>query len=431
LSVLGRSYKVLRDQGPAALFAKAARLGLRPFRILRDEGPRALGARVLGKAHSRLTVNAPMMLVKTADAAAVDWTVPAPQLASPVVVGEGPVDISWIMSPPGKESGGHQNLFRFIDFAEKAGHKCTIYLYTSAEGSVSIPEVKAMLSSTEAYPHLSAEIKMYDRAQGVHSGTQALFATGWETAYPAYLDPTLARRFYFVQDFESSFYPLGSESLLAENTYRFGFHAITAGGWLSHKLSTEYGMKADHFDFSVDKARYRVTNQGRRNEIFFYARPVTPRRAFEFGLLALADFAAMKPDVGINLAGWDVSNWNVPFEYRNLASLEISELNEVYNRCAAGLVLSLSNMSLLPLELMASGVAPVVNDAPNNRMVSDNPFIEYVPASPLAIARRLVEVVDRPDAPERAVQMSDSIETVDWSASGVQFVNAFERAMRG
>jgi hypothetical protein len=422
---------VLREQGPRALFAKTTRLALRPFRILRDEGPRALGARVLRKAHTRLTVNTPMMLVASADAEAVDWTVPAPQLADPIVVTEGSVDISWIMSPPGKESGGHQNLFRFIDFAEQAGHRCTIYLYTSSEGQVSIPEVKAMLASTEAYPHLRADIRIFNRSKGVHPQTQALFATGWETAYPAYLDHSLARRFYFVQDFESSFYPLGSESLLAENTYRFGFHGITAGGWLSHKLRTEYGMTTDHFDFAVDRSRYRLTNTGRRNEIFFYARPVTPRRAFELGVLSLAEFAKQKPDVGINFAGWDVSNWSIPFEHNNLASLEISELNSVYNRCAAGLVMSLSNMSLLPLELMSSGVAPVVNDGPNNRMVSENPFIEYVPVSPQAIARRLVEVVDRADAPERAVAMSESVSKNDWKDSGDQFVAAFERAMRG
>ncbi|MCI0158197.1 glycosyltransferase family 1 protein [Leifsonia shinshuensis] len=422
---------MLTEQGPRALFAKTARLALRPFRVLRDEGPRSLFARVLGKAHRRLTVNTPMMLVAFDDAAEVDWTTPAPQLQSPISVAEGPIDIAWIMSPPGKESGGHQNLFRFIDFAEQAGHRCTIYLYTSAEGVVSIPEVRAMLATTDAYPSLEADIRIYSRERGVHDSAQALFATGWETAYPAYLDKSSARRFYFVQDFESIFYPLGSESVLAENTYNFGFHGITAGGWLAHKLSSDYGMSTDHFDFAVDKRRYNVVNTERRNEIFFYARPVTPRRGFEFGLLALEEFARLKPDVTINLAGWDVSNWNVPFEYRNLASLEISELNDVYNRCAAGLVLSLSNMSLLPLELLSSGVAPVVNDGPNNRMVSDNPFIEYVPLSPPAIARRLVEVVDRADQVERSRLMSQSVAEISWEDSGKQFVTAFERAMRG
>jgi hypothetical protein len=93
--------------------------------------------------------------------------------------------------------------------------------------------------------------------------------------------------------------------------------------------------------------------------------------------------------------------------------------------------MSLSNMSLLPLELMSSGVTPVVNDGPNNRMVSDNPNIEYVQASPMAIARRLAEIINRPDGVQRSIAMSESVASVDWSQSGEQFTAAFERAMRG
>jgi glycosyltransferase involved in cell wall biosynthesis len=379
---------------------------------------------VTGKQKQRL-------LVDLADAAAVDWTELPERITDPLTVTDRPSRVAWIMSPPGKESGGHQNLFRFIKFAEEAGHRCDVYLYHAGEVAVDLQVVRDMLASSEAYPDLAGDIRVWDRTAGVAEGTDAIFATGWETAYPAFLDTSRARRFYFVQDYEPLFYPLGSEALLAENTYRFGYHAITAGGWLASKLRVEFGMKTDHFDFSVDRSLYRFENTERRNEIFFYARPVTPRRAFEFGLVALEDFARERPDVTINLAGWDVSNWELPFEYNNLASLQLSQLNAVYNRCAAGLVLSLSNMSLLPLELLASGVVPVVNDGPNNRMVSDNPYIEYVPASPLAIARKLVEVVDRPDAPEHARTISESVADTSWADSGAAFVAAFERAMRG
>lgn len=404
---------------------------LRPFRVLRDEGPREFAARVTAKLHATLRRDRPQLLVDLDDAAAVDWSVDAPHHSEPVVVREGPVDIAWVMSTPGQGSGGHQNLFRFIRFAEEAGHRCTIYLYSAGDAPVSLADVTAMVRSSSGYANVSAEIRPYRRELGVDEGTQAIVATGWETAYPVFLDPTRARRFYFVQDFEPSFYPLGSESLLAENTYRFGFHGITAGGWLAHKLRADYGMRTESFDFAVDKAHYSVTNRERRTEVFFYARPVTPRRAFEFGVLALQDFSRLMPDATINMAGWDVSNWNLPFSYRNEAMLEVDELNALYNRCAAGLVMSLSNMSLLPLELMSSGVAPVVNDGPNNRMVSDNPYIEYVPTSPMAIARRMVEVIDRPDQVERSIAMSQSVVDVNWADSGRQFIEAFERGMRG
>lgn len=399
--------------------------------MVKNHGVRA----TLGYARSKVGqvtgVQKPRLLVDIADAAAVDWTELPDRITSPLVVKDRPSRIAWIMSPPGKESGGHQNLFRFIRFAELAGHTCDVYLYHSGEVAVDLAVVREMLASSEAYPALDGQIRIWDGAHGVADGTDAIFATGWETAYPAFLDQSRARRFYFVQDFEPLFYPLGSEALLAENTYRFGFHGITAGGWLASKLHDEYGMKTDHFDFSVDRSLYRFENHERRNEIFFYARPVTPRRAFEFGLIALADFARLRPDVTINLAGWDVSNWEIPFEYRNLSSLQLSELNAVYNRCAAGLVLSLSNMSLLPLELLSSGVVPVVNDGPNNRKVSDNPNIAYVPASPMAIARKLVEIVDRADAPAHAERISQSVADTTWEDSGKAFVAAFERAMRG
>ena len=41
--------------------------------------------------------------------------------------------------------------------------------------------------------------------------------------------PARGARFYLVQDFEPSFYAAGSEALMAEATYRFGFHGVTAG----------------------------------------------------------------------------------------------------------------------------------------------------------------------------------------------------------
>lgn len=431
MNVFGRSIRILREHGPRVFASRATHVVLRPVRVLQAEGPRSFAARSLAKASQRLSRYKPVILVNNDDASKVDWTQPAEWQSDPISVQDGPVEIAWIMSPPGLESGGHQNLFRFIDLAEKAGHRCAIYLYTTNNHPVSIPDIRAMLRSAAAYPEVTASIEMYDRTAGVKPETQAIFATGWETAYPAYLDTSNARRFYFVQDYEASFYPLGTESLLAENTYHFGFHGITAGGWLAHKLSTDFGMATDHFDFAVDKTHYSVTNLSRRSEVFFYARPVTPRRAFEFGLLALAEFARLKPDVRINLAGWDVSSWEIPFAYTNLSSLDISELNSVYNRCAAGLVMSLSNMSLLPLELLSSGVTPIVNDGPNNRMVSENPFIEYVPASPLAIARKMAEVFDHPDAVARSIAMSESVAQNDWADSGIQFMTAFERVMRG
>lgn len=398
--------------------------------ILRDEGFRPLLARVFSKLSRNLDPRVVVRsLVPTEDAGRVDWTKPIRAVTSPITVREGSARVAWITSLPGPESGGHQNIWRFVDFLERAGHRSTIYLHNPFGRSMS--DVQSMLASNSAYPELRADIVRYDPDRGVAGDIQAIFATGWETAYPSFMDPSPARRFYFVQDFEPSFYPTGSEAVLAENTYRFGFHGITAGGWLARKLHDDYGMTTDFFDFAVDRSVYFPIDGASHSEVFFYARPVTPRRAFEFGLLALNEFHKMHPEVTINLVGWDLSPWRIPFRHQKFPSLDISQLNDIYNRCAAGLVISLTNMSLLPLELISAGVTPVVNDGPNNRLVVDNEHIEWVPLSPAAVARKLSEIITRSDNIERAKIMSRSVGAVDWTSSGRQFVSAFERVIRG
>ena len=208
--------------------------------------------------------------------------------------------------------------------------------------------------------------------------------------------PARGVRFYLVQDFEPWFYPAGSEALLAEATYRFGFHGITAGRWLPRVLQDTYGMQADHFDFGCDLDRYFLDGAPERSGVCFYARPNTDRRAFALGMAALDLFSASHPEVDIHLFGDPVR----PPGFRAVShgKLTPEQLNGVYNRCVAGLVLSASNVSLVPHEMLAAGCIPLVNDAEHNRLVLDNAQVAYAPATPFELAGSLAELVDRPAA---------------------------------
>lgn len=397
---------------------------------LRTEGPRQAVSRVFNRLAVDLNPNRlGESLVRPEDAVAVDWTVPQPFLTNPPAPKGKNVKTAWIISPPGRTSGGHQNAFRFMDFLEKAGHSVTVYFYTTEERPVDVAAIRTMLQTTSAYPDLAGELRVYDPAAGLDSETEAIFATGWETAYPAFIHPSNARRFYFTQDFEPAFYASGSDYVLAENTYRFGFHGFSAGRWLSKKLTTDYGMPGDFYDYAVDKKHYSFTNTEVRHEILFYARPPTARRAFEFGRLVLTEFHRLRPDVTINMVGWDISPYYVPFPYVNHTALDISQLNEVYNRSAAALILSLTNMSLLPMEVMSSGIVPVVNDGPNTREIFESPYMDYQPLSPGAMARRLVKIVESPNQVEHAKEMAASVAKIDWVDPGETFIAAFEKSM--
>lgn len=402
MNVVSKAWKTLVRQGPLVLASKAR---------ARFRGPDA--------AHGSV--------VTYQDAQAVDWSTPHPAVAQPLAVPDGPLTVAWVMSPPGENSGGHQNIFRFLKFMELAGHTVRIYLH-SVHHAHSVADVRSMLAASSAYPDLQATIEDYRGA--VADDVHALFATSWETAYPVFLDPSAARRLYFVQDFEPYFYPVGTESVLAENTYRFGFSGITAGGWLSSKLTSDYGMPARSYGFSADNSEYSRVIDAPRKEIFFYARPATARRGYGLGIMALDLFARERPGYRINLAGEDLSRHSIPFPHVSHGALPVGALNDLYNRCAAALVLSLTNMSLLPLELLAAGTIPVVNDAPNNRLVSTNPFIEYAPASPRALADRLVALVDRADIVEHSRAAAASLGDAGWQDSGREFLAAFEHFVR-
>jgi glycosyltransferase involved in cell wall biosynthesis len=333
---------------------------------------------------------------------------------------------NWLMPPPGKGSGGHYNIFRFIKYLEEAGHDCQIYIFTQhAPGRVS--DIRTLMG--DSYPELNASMVWIDSGDEMKPA-DGIFATSWETAYASFNSKTPGKRFYFVQDFEPYFYPTGTHSVLAENTYRFGFYGVTAGNWLATKLKRDYNMQTDYFDFGSEKKLYSFVNDKPRKEIFFYARPYTERRGFEMGIMALDLFHEKHPEYIINMAGWDVSDYDIPFPYENLKTLEYDELNELYNRCAAGLVMSFTNMSLLPLELLGSGTIPVVNDGENNTLVSSNPYIAYSANNPIALAETLSSIITRKDQVEYAKKGSESTGDLSWEKSGSKFVKIVEREVK-
>ena len=254
-------------------------------------------------------------------------------------------------------SGGHQTIFRTIMHLERMGWESNIVIVSPTNHATA--ELARQDICDYFFP---LKAKVFMGFEGLPN-SEFVIATGWQTAYPVRAVTGDAKKLYFVQDFEPSFYPMGTESVLADNTYRFGFYGITAGGWLAHKLKAEYGMQTHPISFGVDHDCYR--ERPRREQqikrVFFYARPPTPRRAFEFGLLVLEAVSRRLPDVQFILAGWDVSDYLIPFPHLSAGVVSPEELADAFSQCDAALILSLTNLSLMPLELMASGCAVVSN----------------------------------------------------------------------
>jgi glycosyltransferase involved in cell wall biosynthesis len=346
------------------------------------------------------------------DIVAADWR--KPLRIQPYKKHKPPFTINWVIPPMGPVSGGHADIFRAIGYLEKQGHACRVYFYDALKRH-KMADIRNNLTS-----YASIKSELFYNANEM-ADADAIIATNWYSAYPVYNYKGSAKKFYFVQDFEPYFEPVGSYSTFAENTYRFGFHGITLGEWLSKKLSKDYGMKCDFIKMGTDVSEYTLTNKGGRKKILYYARPVTPRRGFELGSLALSLFNKQHPEYEIHCVGWDLSRYDLPFPFINRGILGSQELNELYNECAAGLVLSFTNMSLLPLEMMASGCIPVLNDAEHTRMVQYASQLEYAVPSPTALAEALHNVVTNKSLAKRAEKASEYAQKFQWNDSNAIF----------
>jgi glycosyltransferase involved in cell wall biosynthesis len=209
-----------------------------------------------------------------------------------------------------------------------------------------------------------------------------------------------------VQDHEPEFYGTSAERTWAEQTYSLGLHCVCASQWLAGVMRERYGASASHFDLGVRHDLYRPTGADRRRQlVIFYARAVTARRAVPLGLLALEELTRRRPDVEAVLFG---ESRPLATRFTNRGVLSPSELAGLYNYAGAGLVLSMTNPSLVPTEMLACGL-PVV-DVASEAMVAtfghDGP-IALADFDPLALA----------DALERALDARPSGAGIEWVAS--------------
>lgn len=337
-----------------------------------------------------------------------------------------PNTVNWVLPAFTAGSGGHINALRFLGMLTERGYDCRVVI----DAGPWFGEASDVTSRLQLFFGMTG-IPVY---VGVATAPPAfaVVATGWHQAHAVRNAMPARERFYFVQDFEPWFFARGSEFAFAEETYRFGFTGITAGTWLADKLRAEYGMTCYPVGFSYDKAIYAPgpTRKRGRRRVFFYARPSTERRAFEMGLLAFAKLCASMPEVMPVFAGFDLSAFVIPFEHESWGVLSVAALPDLYRSCDVALVISLTNLSLLPLELMACGTPVVSNNGPWTEWLlnSQNAVIADANAGSLADAMRSLLQSE----PMRARVVAASIafaQSTSWGDAGDEMASAL--ASRG
>ncbi|HYM45713.1 MAG TPA: glycosyltransferase family 4 protein [Solirubrobacteraceae bacterium] len=320
-----------------------------------------------------------------------------------------PLSIATVIPSFRRGSGGHGTIVRLLHGLRAQGHEISLWLEDGEGRHAEEPAAVTKRSFDEFFAAEGLELHTGFEAW---RGADVVLATGWQTVARVLMLPSAGARAYLVQDHEPDFYGASAERLWAVQTYRLGLHCIAASPWLAELLRTRYKADATHFDLAVDRKLYRPEATGRGDEdrerrrgqdlVVFYARAVTPRRAVPLGLLALSELSRRRPDVQIGLYGED-NPLAVPFEHRHLGVLDERRLAELYSQATVGMVLSLTNPSLIGLEMMACGL-PCVELASESMLATfgaDGP-LQLAEPDPLALCAALERLLDEPERRNRA-----------------------------
>lgn len=194
-----------------------------------------------------------------------------------------------------------------------------------------------------------------------------VMATEWRTVYR--ILSYNAYKMYFVQDYEPIFFEMGERYLLSNKTYELGLHIVSLGKWNVDTIrkNCQINGKIDYIDFPYEKTEYsyfkrdflRMKNN-KKIKLAVYVKEESKRLPVIIPLLLDKLKKALfesNYELEINYFGnglpLSIENGN------SLGKLSKKQLYDLYCQCDFGMVASLTNISLVPYEMIASGL-PVI-----------------------------------------------------------------------
>ena len=253
--------------------------------------------------------------------------------------------------------GGITSALRILTYIQNNGIETTIVLSSKSQDIESARRnVKLCMRDFEG------NVKTYEESLDIDF--DICIATSWQTVY--YAKKLRGYKVYFVQDYEPDFYETNDFSMLAKATYTQGFHIISLGKWNVDKIRKNIRnsdlYKMDYIEFPYDKSEYKFDDRDYLNyankktlKIACYIRFIGRRIPYICEYL-LSNTKNELKKYGYNL---EIDKRNKFSSGINLGKLSRNELYRLYCNSDFGMVASMSNISLVPYEMLASGL-PVV-----------------------------------------------------------------------
>lgn len=252
-------------------------------------------------------------------------------------------------------SGGHTSILRLAFHLHKLGHEIA---YVSVENQSVADMEKAAKINLE---HYAGAFYGIDRLES--ASADIVVATSWETVF--FAKKIKGYKMYFVQDYEPYFYGYNELFLLAKKSYEMGFHMVSLGQWNKWKIEKECKKgKIDVVDFPYENKEYHFKNRNfasyqKKKKIILavYIKQEGKRlpNLIQLMLVGLKkEFNALGKELEVRFFG--LNKADKVLLGTNLGKLRHKELERLYHKADFGMVASMSNISLVPYEMLATGL---------------------------------------------------------------------------
>jgi O-antigen biosynthesis protein len=330
--------------------------------------------------------------------------------------------ITFVIERMAKYSGGQTSILRLGTELSKLGYSVGYIVYKPQTKSDMEECAKCNLSyyQGEMYPN-----KYLDQLD-----SDIVIASSWDTV--AFAKKMKGYKMYFLQDFEPYFFSFGELFLMAKKTYEQGLHMVSLGSW--NKEMVEKNCKVispiDIVDFPYESKEYppydRNYDSYKKKKDFIvavYLKYYGKRLPCISQYLLKQVKEEFKKD-GINL---HIKYFGEDKSFRceageNLGMLSKKQLLELYKKADYGIVASMSNISLIPYEMLATGL-PLVEfeDGTFSYFFPENSAI-LTSLSYMDLYEKLKRTMVNPDLLKEMHNTADGyLQTLSWAKTAKQF----------
>ena len=326
-----------------------------------------------------------------------------------------------------KSSGGVTSILRLGTNLSKLGYQLTyISMFNDNEKDM-VEAAKINLSNYEGecLPLNKTNKNDFD----------IIVATEWRTVYR--IMDFDAYKMYFVQDFEPIFFEMGERYLLSKKTYELGLHIVSLGKWNVDTVVKSCDVKGqiDYIEFPYEKTEYTFVKRNfekikekRKIKVAVYVKEESKR------LPVIIPLILDNLKKSLKLKGFELEiNYfgnALPICINNgieCGKLSKKQLHELYCECDFGMVASLTNISLVPYEMIAAGL-PVIEfkDGTFDYFFSKETAI-LCDLSYKHLEKEILYYVENPaELEEMTIRANKSILSLSWEKSANQFVEILD-----